>query len=108
MLQFQGVLHISVNGHEAHLEAHGKVMRLDLDDPVSFLRASSLFYKRNLNLLRLLTEHLVRNELTLTIVSRDRTLVLMGQDAKSGLTGSLLDLQHIEIRVSTLLSRIAG
>ena len=83
-------------------------MRLDLDDPVSFLRASQLFHKSNLSVLRLLAEQLSQNGLTLSIVSRGKTLVVVGHEVRSGMASSLLGVPHLEIRGTGLISRITG
>ena len=108
MLALQGALNISVNGIEARFEAEEGTMRLDLDDPVAFLRASQFFHKSNLSLLRLLAEQLSQNSLTLTIVSRDKTLVVIGHEVTGGMASSLLGVPHLEIRGAGLLSRITG
>ena len=108
MLALQGALNISVNGIAARFEAEEGTMRLDLDDPVAFLRASQLFRKSNLSLLRLLAEQLSQNCLTLTVVSRDKTLVVIGYDVKGGMASSLLGVPHLKVRGAGLLSRITG
>lgn len=111
MLSLQGALNISVDGIVARFEANGDVqgaLRLDLDDPVAFLRASGLFHQSNLSLLRLLARQLAENGLTLTIVSRENTLVVMGDAAHGGMASSLLGIPHLEIRGAGLLGRIAG
>ena len=108
MLALQGALNISVNGIEAHFEVEEGAMRLDLEDPVSFLRASQLFHTSNLSILRLLAEQLSQNCLTLTVVSRDKTLVVIGYDVKGGMASSLLGVPHLEICGAGLLSRITG
>ena len=83
-------------------------MRLDLDDPVAFLRGSQLFHTSNLSVLRRLAEQLAQNGLTLTIVSRNKTLVVIGHAVKGGMASSLLGVPHLEIRGAGLLSRITG
>ena len=83
-------------------------MRLDLDDPVAFVQATHLFHRSNFNALRLLAELLAQNGLTLTIVSRDKTLVVIGNEVKGGMTGSLLGVPHLEIRAGGLLGRITN
>lgn len=108
MLVLQGALNISVDGIEAHFEAEDGAMRLNLDDPVSFLRASQLFHKSNLSVLRLLVEQLSQNGLTLTIVSKGNTLVVLGHDVKGSMASSLLGVPHLEIRGAGLLARITG
>lgn len=108
MLALQGVLNIAVNGIPARFEAEEKAMRLDLEDPVAFLRASQLFHKSNLGVLRLLAEQLAQNGLTLTIVSRGKTLIVMGHEVRSGMASSLLGVPHLEIKGSALLGRITG
>ncbi len=108
MLSLQGALEISVNGIEARFEAKESVMRLELDDPVRFLQDSQLFHKSNLPVLRLLAEQLSQNGLTLTIVSRGNTLVVLGHEVKGGMASSLLGVPHLEIRGGSLLSRIIG
>lgn len=108
MLALQGALNISVNGIAARFEADEGAMRLDLEDPIPFLRASQLFHRSNLSVLRLLAEQLAQNGLTLTIVSRDNTLVVLGHEVKGGMASSLLGVPHLEIRGAGLLGRIAG
>ena len=108
MLALQGALNISVNGIEAHFEVEEGAMRLDLEDPVSFLRASQLFHTSNLSILRLLAEQLSQNGLTLTIVSRGNTLVVLGHEVKGGMASSLLGVPYLEIRGASLLARITG
>ena len=108
MLALQGALNISVNGIEARFEAEESALRLDLDDPVAFLRGSQLFHSSNLSVLRLLAEQLSQNGLSLSIVSRGSTLVVLGHEVKGGMTSSLLGVPHLEIRASKLLARITG
>ena len=108
MLALQGALNISVNGIPARFEAEEGAMRLDLDDPVAFLRASGLFHTSNLDILRRLAEQLTQSGLTLTIVSREKTLVVIGHDVKGGMASSLLGVPNLEIRGTGLMSRITG
>ena len=108
MLALHGKLNILVNGIQAHFEADERSMRLDLEDPVAFLRASQLFHTSSLGVLRLLAEELARNGLTLTIVSKGKTLVVMGHEIRGGIASSLLGVPHLEIKGSGLLGRIKG
>ena len=108
MLALQGALNISVNGIVARLEAEEGTMRLDVNDPVSFLRGTQLFHTGNLSVLRLLAEQLSQNGITLTIVSKSRTLVVIGHAVKGGMASSLLGVPRLEIRAAGLLRRITG
>ena len=108
MLALHGVINIAVNGIPARFEAEDQGMRIEVEDPVAFLRAAQLLHKSNLGVLRLLAEQLAQNGLTLKIVSRGKTLVVIGHEVRSGMTSSLLGVPHLEIKGSGLLGRIKG
>src|SRR5690349_17464321 len=106
MLALQGVLNISVNGIPARFEAEERALRLDIESPVSFLRASQLFHASSLKALRMMAEQLAQNGLTLTVTSKEKTLVLIGHEVQGGVASSLLDVPYLEIQGAGLLSRI--
>ena len=108
MVRLQGALDISVNGVKARFEAEAGAMQLDVDDPVAFLKASQFFHRSNISVLKLLAEQLSENGLTLKIVSRNKTLVVIGHEVKSGMAGSILGVPHLEIQAAGLLGRIAS
>ncbi len=108
MFALQGALTLTVNGIAAHIKADDRALRMDVDDPIAFLRASQLFGTSSLGALRLLAEQLERGALTLTIASREQPLIVIGREARGGLVGSLLGVPHLEILSVGLLGRITG
>ncbi len=106
MIALRGTLKILVNGAEAQLVAEQESIRLEVDNPVDFLRASKLFHKSNLNFLRSTTDYLSNNGLTLTVLSRDKVIMVLGHQVKSGVASSLLGVPHLEIHGAGLLRRI--
>lgn len=108
MVELQGSLNISVDGVTARFTAEKDKLTLDLDEPIPFLKASHLFHKSSIKALRLLAEQLHDNELTLTIVSANQTLAVIGYEVNSGIASSLLGAPHLEIMGAGLISLIKG
>lgn len=108
MLSVHGEVAISVGGMAARFLADGPALKLDIDDPISFLKASRLFTPSNLGTIKLVARELDSRGLTLSIVSRENVLVVMGHGATSGITGWLMGVPNVEIRAVGLIGRITG
>ena len=106
MIALRGTLRISVNGAEAQCVAEQDSIRIEVDNPVDFLRASQLFHRSNLNFLRLLAQYLYESGITLTVMSRNNCMAVIGHKVKSGIASSMFGVPHLEIHGAGLLRRI--
>jgi len=109
LLSVEGVLNLSVDGNEVHVEARGNTLRLDVDRPRAFFRAlgatrAGVVREQLRRLARLLAE----SGLTLRVVSRNRDIVILGRDAAPGAASRVLGVPHLALgRAGDLLRALA-
>jgi len=109
MLFLEGALDFSLDGAEAHLEARGDTLRLDVDHPRAFLRAAGAPRVGNRTAVRDLARLFFDQGLTLRVVSRNRPLLILGRGARPGITARLLGIPHVALgRGGDLLRVLAG
>jgi len=92
LILVDGVLDLSIDGSAARLVADGQQLRLEVSRPVRLLR--SLQWRSVLRLAALLD----RLGLTLRVVGRRRTILLLGRGVRSRTGRLLLRSQHVGFR----------
>ena len=106
MVAITGSLRMATDAVEAHLTAQGRELRLDVADPVAFVRATQTRRPNGLTGLRILAVTLHRVGVTLRVFSDGRELLVLGQGAAPGMTGKLLRVPHLQVHERDTLARI--
>ena len=96
MLEVEGNLEINVNGGVAFLYGHESHIEVNLAHPSS--RFSGWNLASRLRIANMLARYLHRSGLTLMISYKGRQAVVLGREARCGLSSRMLGLRHIEMR----------
>src|SRR4051812_40123710 len=99
MIELTGTLTIAIDGQAARLVGEQRHLVVEMDDPRAFLQAaggaSTGRGARPLDALRQAGTALARAGLTVRVVSRGASLVVLGHDARPGLTQALTGSPHV-------------
>ena len=96
MLEIDGNLEIDVDGGVAFLYGHRSHIEVNLDQPSSKFSGWNLLSR--LRIAKMFARYLHRSGLTLMISYKGRQAVVLGREARCGLSSRMLGLRHIEMR----------
>ena len=112
MIELMGTVTIAIDGQAARVVAERRHLVVECDDPRAFVQAVGGGAPRRggnpLGALRQAGAALARAGLTVRVVSRGASLVVLGRDARPGLTQALTGSPHVALGSPVGLLRLLG